>query len=290
MFSLASGFRLDNEQGGIGFQAITNGIDMRNIRIELSYDGTDFSGWQYQPDRPTIQGWLEAAVGKILGEPVRLCGSGRTDAGVHALGQVANFKTSSAIPPRNLVKALNDVLPPTVRIRTAQEVADDFHARYGVRSKTYRYRILQTPVCSPFLGRFVWHYPYELNPRAMSEAARRVVGEHDFTSFAASPGGGEEVEGPDTLPASRITRSPSNVRTIFSSRLVWRPRLLLLSYEVCGSGFLHHMVRNLVGTLVEIGRGKLTPQDVLRILEARDRRLAGPTAPAQGLCLMKVEY
>jgi tRNA pseudouridine38-40 synthase len=263
---------------------------MRNIRIELSYDGTDFSGWQRQPDRPTIQGCLETTLGRMLGESVRICGSGRTDAGVHAFGQVANFKTCSAIPPRNLVKALNDVLPPTVRVRAAQEVADDFHARYTVRSKTYRYRILQTPVCSPFLGRFVWHYPYELSQGAMAEAARLVAGEHDFTSFAASPGGGEEVEGPDTLPANQTTSSPSNVRTIFSSRIVWRPRLALLSYEVCGSGFLHHMVRNLVGTLVEIGRGKLTPRDMLRILEARDRRLAGPTAPAQGLCLMKVEY
>ena len=159
-----------------------------------------------------------------------------------------------------------------------------------MRSKTYRYRILQTPVCSPFLGRFVWHYPYKLNRRDMAEAARVVVGEHDFTSFAASPGGGEAVEGTETPSANQTTRSPSNVRTIFSSRIVWRPHVSLLSYEVCGSGFLHHMIRNLVGTLVEIGRGRLTPRHMLRILEARDRRLAGPTAPAQGLCLMKVEY
>jgi tRNA pseudouridine38-40 synthase len=169
-------------------------------------------------------------------------------------------------------------------------VADDFHARYAVHAKTYRYRILQVPVCSPFLGRFVWHYPYKLNQRDMAEAARLVVGEHDFTSFAASPGGGEEVEGTGTLPANQTMRSPSSVRTIFSSRIVWRPHLSLLSYEVRGTGFLHHMVRNLVGTLVEIGRGKLTPRDMLRILEARDRHFAGPTAPAQGLCLMKVEY
>ena len=263
---------------------------MRNIQIELSYDGTDFNGWQRQPDQSTIQGCLEAALGKILGESVVVCASGRTDAGVHAFRQVANFKIASAIPSGNLVKALNDVLPPTVRVRKAHEVADDFHARYAVRSKTYRYRILQTPVCSPFSGRFVWHYPYDLDHRAMAGAARLVVGEHDFTSFAAAPGGGKEAEAIVTPPASQTTRSPSNVRTIFSSRILWRPHLSLLSYEVRGSGFLHHMVRNLVGTLVEIGRGKLTPRDMLRILEARDRQFAGPTAPAQGLCLMKVDY
>ena len=262
---------------------------MRNIRIILSYDGTDFSGWQSQPDRPTIQGYLEAALERILNEPHQLYGSGRTDAGVHASGQVANFRTSSSIPPRNLAKALNDLLPPTVRVRAAQEVAEDFHARYAARSKTYRYRILQTPVSSAFLGRFVWHYPYKLNRHDMAEAARLIEGEHDFTSFAASPGG-EETEGTDTIVDQRTKESPSKVRTIFSSRIVWRPRMSLISYEVRGSGFLHHMVRNLVGTLVEIGRGKLTPRDVLRILEAGDRRLAGPTAPAQGLCLMKVEY
>ena len=263
---------------------------MRNIRLELSYDGTDFSGWQRQPDRPTIQGCLEAALERLLGESVRVCGSGRTDAGVHALEQVANCQTTSAIPCGNLVRAMNDALPPTIRVRRAQEVAADFHARYAVRSKAYRYRILQTPVCSPFLGRFVWHYPYELDHHAMAAAARLVEGEHDFTSFAASPGNREEGEESDAPPAGQARKSPSNVRTIFSSQIVWRPRLELLSYEVRGSGFLHHMVRNLAGTLVEVGRGRLQPRDMLRILEARDRQLAGPTAPAQGLCLMKVEY
>ena len=290
MLSLASGFRLDNERTGIGFQSTYEGSDMRNIRIELSYDGTDFSGWQRQPEQSTIQGCLETALEKILGGVVRVSGSGRTDAGVHAQAQVASFKTVSAIPSGNLVKALNDVLPPTVRVRAAQEVAIDFHARYAVRSKTYRYRILQVPVCSPFLGRFVWHYPYKLNQHDMAAAARLVEGEHDFTSFAASPGGGQGAARTDTLPANQTTRSPSNMRTIFFSRIVWRPRVSLLRYEVCGSGFLHHMVRNLVGTLVEIGRGKLTRGDMLRILEACDRQFAGPTAPAQGLCLMKVDY
>jgi tRNA pseudouridine38-40 synthase len=262
---------------------------MRNLRIELASDGTDFSGWQRQPVLPTIQGCLEAALEKILGERVQVCGSGRTDAGVHALAQVANLRTASVIPCGNLVKALNDVLPESVRIFRAQEASEDFHARYAVRSKTYRYRILQTPVCSPFLGRFVWHYPYKLDRRAMAAAARLVEGEHDFTSFAGSKGG-EEDKSPRRSVRGTAKELLSNVRRIFSSRVVWRPRLSLLSYEVCGSGFLYHMVRNLVGTLVEIGRGKIEPADMARILAARDRHLAGPTAPAKGLCLMKVEY
>jgi tRNA pseudouridine38-40 synthase len=263
---------------------------MRNIRLELAYDGTDFSGWQRQPDRPTIQGCLEAALVKILGAPTPVCGSGRTDAGVHARGQVANFKTSATIPCANLRKALNDLLPAAIRVLLVQEAPADFHARYAVRAKTYRYRILQTPVCSPFLGRFVWHYPHELNRRGMAAAAKLLEGEHDFTSFAASSGGAEKDDEPAASPAGPAEDIPSNVRRIYSSGVTWRQPVSLLSYEVRGSGFLHHMVRNLVGTLVEVGKGRLTSADVLRILEARDRQLAGPTAPAQGLCLMKVEY
>jgi len=263
---------------------------MRNIRLELAYDGTDFSGWQRQPDRPTIQGCLETALATLLGAPTPVCGSGRTDAGVHARGQVANFKTSAAIPCTNLLKALNDLLPPAIRVLLVQDAPADFHARYAVRAKTYRYRILQTPVCSPFLGRFVWHYPHDLNHRGMAAAAKLLESEHDFTSFVASPGGGEKDDEPVASPTGPMEDTSSNVRTLYSSRVIWRPRVSLLSYEVRGSGFLHHMVRNLVGTLVEVGKGRLTSADVLRILEARDRRLAGPTAPAQGLCLMKVEY
>ncbi len=176
------------------------------------------------------------------------------------------------------MKALNDVLPATVRVLAAQVVANDFHARYAVRSKTYRYRILQAPVCSPFLSRFVYHYPYPLDLARMAEAARLLEGEHDFTSFAASDGGDED-EGPKSM-----------VRTLWRSHLLWRPRTSILVYEARGSGFLHHMVRNIVGTLIDVGRGKLGPQDLAQILAARDRTRAGPTAPAQGLCLVRVEY
>jgi tRNA pseudouridine38-40 synthase len=260
------------------------GTLLRNIRIIVAYDGTGFHGWQRQPSVPTVQARLEEAIAQVTGEPVKLFGSGRTDAGVHALGQVANFASSCRIPLSNLIKAVNNVLPPEVRVRQAGEVAPGFHARFDVRSKTYRYKILRSEVCSPFLWRFVWHYPYALDRRRMAVAARSFIGTHDFTSFAAS--GASEDDGPEQERAE----SASMTRTVFSSKILWSAKTQILAYEVRGGGFLHHMVRNLAGTLVEVGRGKLQPDDVLRILKARDRSLAGPTAPAQGLCLLRVEY
>jgi len=253
---------------------------MRNIRLSIAYDGTDFHGWQRQPRAASIQSCLEAVLERIVGRGMKVVASGRTDAGVHAAKQVVNFKTSSPIPCPNLVQALNDLLPPTVRVREAAEVPDAFHARYAVRSKTYRYRILQAPVCSPFIARFVYHYPYPLDRRRMAEGARLIEGRNDFASFAGSCAS-------EDVPQES---SSSTVREIFTSRLLWRARTSILAYEIRGEGFLHHMVRNIVGTLIELGRGKLEPGDMVRILEARDRTLAGPTAPAQGLCLMKVEY
>ncbi|HUI42000.1 MAG TPA: tRNA pseudouridine(38-40) synthase TruA [Terriglobia bacterium] len=254
----------------------------RNLRLLISYDGTDYHGWQTQPSLPTVQACIEQTVAQITGNRVKLFGSGRTDAGVHALGQVANFTTACPIPCGNLLKALNDLLPPAVRVRRVEEVRADFHARYAVRSKTYRYRILQAGICSPFLWRFVWHHPRALDRRRMSEAAAALVGEHDFTSFAAA-GSAEDDVAPGGEPRSMV-------RTLSASRILWRERTKILAYEVRGSGFLHHMVRNLVGTLVEVGRGRMAPGDVARILEAQNRTLAGPTAPAQGLCLVRVEY
>ena len=283
----------------------------RNIRLVVAYDGTDFHGWQRQPSLPTVQGLLEETIARLCQEPVTVYGSGRTDAGVHALAQVANFTTSCRIPCGNLVKALNALLPPTVRVREASVAPPEFHARYHVRSKTYRYRIVRAAVCLPFLSRFAWHYNYPLDTSRMAEAARLFVGEHDFTSFAASADPADDEQGPSG-PAARpvnakVRRQPldkiarastgtgseadrSAMRTIFSSKLYWREKTSLLTYEVRGSGFLHHMVRTMVGTLVQVGRGKLSPEDVLRILRARDRTLAGPTAPAQGLCLVRVDY
>jgi len=250
---------------------------MRNIRLVVAYEGTDFRGWQRQPQGPTVQSCLEDGLQKLTGAPVTILGSGRTDAGVHALRQVANFHTESTIPCENLVKALNNHLPPTIRIRRAEDVALTFHARYDVRCKTYCYRILVAPICPPFLWRYVWHYPYALDWRRMAEAAQHFQGEHDFASFAAAD---------DSADDSAKTKD----RVIIRSCLVWRPRTSVLAYEVTGTGFLRYMVRNIVGTLVEVGRGKLAPGDIPRILVARDRVQAGPTAPAQGLCLVRVEY
>jgi tRNA pseudouridine38-40 synthase len=271
---------------------------LRNIKLIIAYDGTDFSGWQRQPSAPTVQACVEGAIGRITGFNSTTCASGRTDSGVHAEAQVAHFKTDCPIPCPNLVKALNDALPPTVRIISASDAALDFHARYGAKSKVYRYQILQSPVCPPFLCRFVYHYPYPLDRRAMAKAARLFEGEHDFTSFAAA-GEEQKPEARSKKPEEGIQSSEfrivnaetkGTVRTIFASRITRRQKSSMLCYDVRGSGFLHHMVRNIVGTLLEVGRGKLAPEDILHILNARDRTAAGPTAPPQGLCLMKVEY
>ena len=250
---------------------------MRNLKVILSYDGSDFSGWQVQPAAPTVQGTLASAIGRITGEKVLPQGSGRTDAGVHALAQVATFATESSIPAENLGKALNDLLPASIRVLEVEEVAAGFHARQSARAKTYRYRMYREAVCPPFLARYVWHYPYPLDEDAMAAAAALVVGKHDFTSFAAvDPERGRE------------DATGSNVREILASS--WERPGEELVYTVRGSGFLHHMVRNLVGTLLLVGKGTLKSGDVTRILETRNRSAAGTTAPASGLFLVGVEY
>jgi tRNA pseudouridine38-40 synthase len=249
----------------------------RNLKLTIAYDGTEFSGWQVQPNTATIQGVLSSAIGRITGENVLPQGSGRTDAGVHALGQVANFSTETVIPTANFLRALNDVLPPAIRIMQVEEVAPEFHARKSAQAKTYRYRIFRGDVCSPFLARYVWHYPYPLLEEAMAEAALLVEGEHDFTSFAAVD--------PER---DREGREVSNIRTVVSSRFGREGEELI--YTVRGRGFLHHMVRNLVGTFILVGKGTLRSSDIPRILRAQERSAAGATAPASGLCLVSVEY
>ena len=281
---------------------------MRNLKMMLSYDGAEFSGWQVQPDAPTVQGTLASAIGRITGEKVLPQGSGRTDAGVHALAQVMTFVTESSVPTENFLKALNDILPASVRVLEVEEAPPDFHARHSARAKTYRYRIYRESICPPFLARYVWHFPYPLNEGEMGRAAELVVGEHDFTSFAAvDPERGRE-ESAGLRPATGSLRlrsgqapTPShtndsaagisaaiNVRKIFSS--TWERLGDELVYTVRGSGFLHHMVRNLVGTFILVGKGTLQVEDVTRILDARNRSAAGATAPASGLYLVNVEY
>lgn len=250
---------------------------MRNFKLVLSYDGSDFSGWQVQPDTATVQGTLAIAIRRLTGGNVLPQGSGRTDAGVHALAQVASFSIESPIPAENLVTALNDVLPASIRVLEAQEAPAEFHARKSARGKTYRYRIFRGAICPPFLARYVWHYPYPLDEEAMREAAGRIVGEHDFTSFAAAdPERGREEA------------ACSNLRTIFAS--TWERAADEFLYTVRGSGFLHHMVRNLVGTFILIGKKTLAIDDMAAIIEAKDRARAGATAPASGLYLVSVEY
>jgi len=266
---------------------------VRNLKLILSYDGSEFAGWQVQPDRATVQGTLASAIGRLTGENVLPQGSGRTDAGVHALAQVASVTSASPIPIGNWVKALNDILPASIRVLEVTEAAADFHARKSARAKTYRYRMYRGAVCPPFLARYVWHYPFPLQEDGMAEAAGLVVGEHDFTSFAAvDPERMERMEKDNHRGQGGTQRNAegevSNVRTIFSS--VWARESDEMIYTVRGNGFLHHMVRNLVGTFLLVGKGTLAPEDIRRILASRNRSAAGPTAPASGLYLVNVEY
>jgi tRNA pseudouridine38-40 synthase len=249
----------------------------RNLKLTLAYDGHDFAGWQLQPGLETIQGALVSAIEHLTGEKTLPQGSGRTDAGVHALAQVATVKIALPIPTDNFRKALNDILPKSIRVLNVEQVAADFHARKSATAKTYRYRIYREEICPPFLARYVYHHPYPLDEAAMAASAKEVEGEHDFTSFAAV----DPERKRDNLNAS-------NVRTIFLSR--WAREGEDLIYTVRGNGFLHHMVRNLVGTFLMIGKGSLAAQELRRILEARNRSAAAATAPASGLFLVSVEY
>ena len=238
----------------------------RRIRITVAYDGTDFHGWQIQPGLSTIQGTLEEIIGSIEGRPVHVEGSGRTDAGVHALAQVAAFTLENPIPPDNLRRAINRLLPPTIRVVDVVKAPSDFHPRFDSAAKTYRYAVFRGEICPPFQWRYVHHHPYPLNEAAMIRAARVFAGEHDFSAYAAAD--------------ERDADGRSKVRTIFDSRLERTGDQLL--YTVTGSGFLKHMVRNIMGTLFEIGRGNIDGQTL--------PQKSGPTAPAKGLTMVSVEY
>ena len=261
---------------------------MQNWKLTLSYDGTAYHGWQVQPGLLTIQGELQKAIERVLGESPLPQGSGRTDAGVHALGQVASFELQAPIPAGNLQRALNRTLPAAIRVLETQAVPDAFHARHGAVAKTYEYRIFRGPLLSPFLAPYVHHCRWKLDMDALRQAAHAAAGEHDFTSLAASdPDLG--VRGEEDPEGDSETAVRSAVRTIFSSEWSELPDGLLV-YRVRGNGFLHHMVRNLVGTMLEIARGQFPAGSMPAILEARSRSAAGPTAPARGLFLHSVEY
>ena len=267
---------------------------MHNIKLTVAYDGTDFRGWQIQPGQPTIQGALADVVHQLTQERSNLQGAGRTDAGVHAWGQVVSFKTHSELAPEEFQRGCNALLPPSIRVRDAEEVKSDFHARQMARAKTYVYRIYRGAVVPPFSCRYVLHVAQELDFAAMAEAARHFEGERDFTSFAASTGSQEE------------DRIQTMVRSVFCSELLDRkaiggpagtspaydphasPEEWL--YVVRGSSFLRYMVRKIVGTLLLVGRGRLSARDIPGLLEKRDRACSGPTAPPHGLCLQSVEY
>jgi tRNA pseudouridine38-40 synthase len=247
---------------------------MRRIKLTIAYDGTEFNGWQVQPGLPTIQGTLEEIFAGIEKQPVHVAGSGRTDAGVHALAQVAAVTLANPIPLANLRKAVNRLLPASIRITGVEEAALDFNPRYDAISKTYEYRLWREEVCPPFERRYVHHHPYPLDERLMIEAAPRLEGEHDFRAFAASD--------------DRDVLGHSKVRTIFSSRLErCGPKLV---YRVTGSGFLKHMVRNIVGTLIEVGKGNCDRERLVRLLAPTAPVKAGPTSPASGLFLVEVRY
>lgn len=246
----------------------------RRIRVIVSYDGTEYFGWQVQPGLPTIQGAIESVLALVEGKPVPVHASGRTDAGVHALAQVAAFDLDNPIPCENLRKVFNRFLAPDIRIVDVSESAPDFHPRFQAKAKTYEYRVWREEICPPFERRWVRHHPYPLDEGAMIALAPLLEGEHDFTAFATSN------------PHDDGTQSKR--RTIFSS-LVTRegPRLI---YRVRGSGFLKHMVRNVMGVLLEVGKGNINREQLLRRLEPGCGILPGPTVPASGLFLVSVDY
>ena len=245
---------------------------MRRIKLIVAYDGTEYSGWQIQPEAPTIEMYLDKAIRELTGENVHVTGASRTDAGVHAYGNVAVFDTESTIPGDRFTFALNRFLPDSIVIQDSWEVSVDFHPRHCDTRKTYEYRILNTAVPLPQKRNFTWHVAGSIDIEKMKEAAAYIVGEHDFKSFCQT---GAQVE--------------STVRTIYSVEVEEQGENDLV-IRVCGNGFLYNMVRIIAGTLLDIGQGKRDPMDIFTILEAKDRSAAGPTAPAHGLTLVKYEF
>jgi tRNA pseudouridine38-40 synthase len=241
----------------------------QNHKITISYDGTDYHGWQRQRKHRTIQDELEKALLKILSTKVPVIGSGRTDAGAHALGQVAHFKADTRLEEKEFVQALNGTLPKDIRVSSMQRVSADFHARKSAKSKIYRYRILNSPRISPFLLRYVLHWPSALDIQAMRKAAALFKGASDFTSFSSN-------------------RELDPVRNVLLSKITQRGKEI--AYDVEANGFLRYMVRSIVGTLLQVGSGKMHPEDISEMFKRKKRSVRSPTAPAKGLFLVKVKY
>ena len=244
---------------------------MRNIKLTIEYDGKDYNGWQKQPNRPNIQGEIEKAIKNVTGKEVDLIGSGRTDAGVHAFGQVANFKTDFDFPIEKMATAINSQLKHSIRVLKAEEVDLNFHSRYNCHKKTYAYIIDNSDQGTAIYRNITYHVSKPLDVEYMQKAADYLIGEHDFSSFKSSG-----------------TSSKNSVRTIFSAKVLKEQERVIIM--LTGSGFLYNMVRIIAGTLVEVGLGHIAPEEVKKILDAKDRQKAGKTLPAQGLFLMSVEY
>jgi tRNA pseudouridine38-40 synthase len=253
-------------------------LGMRYFKLTIAYDGTDFHGWQMQTNKPTIQGEIVDVLRRLTQEHVVLHAAGRTDAGVHALGQVGSFRTQSPLSPQEFQRALNALLPPAIRIVASEEIGPDFNARWSARGKTYRYRLYRGRVVPPMVWRYVLHYPFPLDEDAMRDAAARFVGTHDFASFAASTGSEED------------DKERSTEREIYSADLVRSADNQELVFTVRGRSFLRYMVRKMVGTLLDVGRGKLAPADIDRLFELRDRSKSGPTVPSMGLVMVEVQH
>jgi tRNA pseudouridine38-40 synthase len=250
---------------------------MRYFKLTIAYDGTDFHGWQIQANKPTIQGEIVSVLRRITQENIQLLGAGRTDAGVHALGQVGSFRTQSPLSAAEFQRALNALLPPTIRIVDAEETGPNFSARRSAKGKIYRYRLYRGKVVPPALWRFVLHYPFPLNEEAMRAAAARFAGVHDFSSFAASTGSEDD------------DKERNMEREIFATELRRTEDGDELWFTVHGHSFLRYMVRKMVGTLLEVGRGKLTPEDIDKLYTLKDRSKSGPTVPPQGLFMVSVD-
>src|SRR5882757_213708 len=248
---------------------------MRNFKLTIAYDGTDFHGWQIQKSKPTVQGEIVSVLRRLTQEDTQLLGAGRTDAGVHALGQVGSFRALSAL---ELHRAMNALLPPTIRIVAVEETGPDFSARWSAKGKIYRYRIYRGKVVPPLLWRYVLHYPFPLDEEAMKDAAARFVGTHDFTSFAASTGSEDD------------DKERNMQREIFSAELRRTEDGEELWFTVHGRSFLRYMVRKMVGALLEVGRGKFAPDYIDQLYELKDRSKSGPTVPPQGLFMVTVDH